>query len=404
MSNFLSSNHIFGNIVIRTILVIYLLISFSIRVFCQSDIADSTSGRLTFLFVGDILGHDTQINAAYNASEDSYNYDEYFEYLKPVIRDADFTIANLEVTLGGEPYKGYPKFSSPDELAADCRNAGINVLVTANNHCCDRGKKGIIRTINALDLMDISHTGTFKDTSDRILNYPLILEKNGIKVDLLNYTYGTNGIPVPSGVVVNLINKQRIEKDIFDSKKKKVDKIIVFFHWGKEYKSTPDDKQIDLAEFCFSRGVDIVIGSHPHVVQKMEWFKEGDNSGERLIAWSLGNFVSNQRKSKTDGGALIKFTLSKRDNLTQITETGYYLTWVYKTILKNKTCFQILPVSQFEYKPDFFLSKAYFDKMQIFIHESRELFSKQNINVPEYIYDTKDNSWKLTYNLVNPEN
>lgn len=185
---------------------------FSSIVFAKSQEADSSS--LTLLFVGDVMGHSPQISSALNPLTGEYEYDSVFTRMKGVFSMADFTIANLEVTLGGEPYTGYPQFSSPDALVDGLINAGVNVLVTANNHSADRGAKGIQRTVETLDRKGIIHTGTFSDSSDRLKNNPLILEKNGMRIALLNYTYGTNGLPVPAPCIVNKIDTLVIIRDI----------------------------------------------------------------------------------------------------------------------------------------------------------------------------------------------
>ncbi|MGB3468304.1 MAG: CapA family protein, partial [Cyclobacteriaceae bacterium] len=166
-----------------------------------SDTIPQTS-EFSLIFTGDVMQHDSQINGAYYKVTDTYEYDSNFYYLKDILSSADYTIANLELTLAGKPYKGYPTFSSPDNLAVSLKNAGIDCLVTANNHSCDRRKKGIVRTIDVLDSLDIPHTGTFKSETARDTLYPMLIEKKGFRIALLNYTYGTNGIPVPSPTVV----------------------------------------------------------------------------------------------------------------------------------------------------------------------------------------------------------
>ena len=199
--------------------------------------------------MGDIMGHNEQISSAENRETHTFNYDSVFQYIKPVISEADIAIANFEVTLAGPPYTGYPQFSSPAALAAACKNAGIDYLVTANNHAADRGKKGIIGTINRLDSIGIPHTGTFLNTACRDSLYPLMIQKNGISFALLNYTYGTNGIVVPEPVIVDSLDKQVITNDINKAKEKKADFIILFLHWGTEYDTVPSKSQTELAGY-----------------------------------------------------------------------------------------------------------------------------------------------------------
>ena len=321
----------------------FLLLFLPLALFSQVSLLSDTN-ELSLIFIGDIMGHGPQIQSAYDAKSKTYKYDECFKYIKDEISDADITIANLEVTLGGSPYKGYPCFSSPDALPEAAKDAGIDFLITANNHSCDRKKKGIIRTIDVLDTLKIPHTGTFKNKAEREKLYPYILEENGIKLALLVYTYGTNGIPVPSPCIVNLIDRKTIEADLEKAKNQNPDKIIVMIHWGAEYQSHPNAFQKELADFCFEKGADIIIGGHPHVLQKMEWEKGSVYSEDQLIVYSLGNFISNQRKRKTDGGAFFKLKIKKADDESYISEAGYYLSWVYRPIVNGKKKYYILVI------------------------------------------------------------
>jgi poly-gamma-glutamate synthesis protein (capsule biosynthesis protein) len=339
------------------------------------------------------MGHDEQIWSAENRETHLYNYDDVFKYIKPVIGDADIAIANFEVTLAGPPYIGYPQFSSPADLAVACKNAGIDYLVTANNHAADRGKKGIISTINKLDSIGIPHTGTFLNSSTRDSLTPLMIHKNGASIALLNYTFSTNGIIVPEPVVVNMIDKELITKDVKKAEDKKADIIILFLHWGTEYDTIPLKSQTDLAEYFLSIGVDMVIGSHPHVLQKMVRIRNSVTGNDDVVVYPLGNFVSNQRKPKTDGGSMVRVEITKNSDRYSISNAGYYLTWVYTPIEKYRKKFFILSCSEFENKPDFFDRNDAFLLMKKFISDSRKLLNTQNINIKEYIFN--GNSWVL---------
>lgn len=346
----------------------------------------STEQKISLLFIGDIMGHDTQIWSAENRETKQYDYNDVFDHIRSEISEADLSFANLEVTLAGPPYKGYPQFSSPAALAVACKNAGIDCLVTANNHSVDRGLDGINRTIMRLDSIGISHTGTFVNRAAKDSLQPLILTKNGISVALLNYTYGTNGIRIPEPAIVNMLNKDLITNDIEKAKLKKPDILVLLLHWGTEYDTVPSPEQSALADYFFSKGVDLIIGSHPHVLQKMVWSRDEETNKDKILVYSLGNFVSNQRKPKTDGGAMVRIEILKQGDSFRITEAGYYLIWVYTPVVNDRTKFYILPCSKFEDNPGFFSKAAEFEQMKKFITDSRRLLREQNIGINEYLF------------------
>ena len=339
------------------------------------------SQEVSFLFMGDIMGHGPQIRSAYQNSEKKYNYNKVFEPLEDIISSVDFAVANLEVTLAGPPYMGYPQFSSPDELAEACKNNGVDVLVTANNHSCDRKNSGVIRTVEVLDSFKILHTGTFKDEKKRDQENLLILSKKGIKVGLLNYTYGTNGIPFSTPAYVNMLDSSLIKQDVINARKKKLDKLIVFVHWGYEYRDFPNSYQKKFNTFFNEIGVDVVIGSHPHVLQPMIYNIE--NNKEFLTVFSLGNFVSNQRESRKDGGAMFRLSFEKKGGKVYISRKEYVLTWVHKFMDDGKYQYQILPCAKAKYNERYFSEKNDFQKMNLFLVNSRKHLNNNNKSVEE---------------------
>lgn len=343
---------------------------------------DTTS--LSLLFVGDVMGHDSQIAAAYDTKLGKYDYTSCFQFVKPYIQNVDMAIANLEVTLAGPPYKGYPQFSSPDELATTLKDLGFDAIVTANNHCVDRGKKGLERTIDILDTLGLPHTGTFKNEEERLALSPLILHKNGFTIALLNYTYGTNGLPVHKPNIVNMLDTALMRKDINRAKEHKPDVIIVFTHWGAEYQSLPSTETRRLTDFLFKHGAQLVIGAHPHVIQPMEWRKDKN----QFVAYSLGNFVSGQRKRYTDGGSMAYVNLKKvfhtpDSSTTQIDSAGYYLQWVYRTADAKKH-YYILPAANGDQTNlRFIKDAASTEAYKLYLDDSRKLSAKYNKNVKE---------------------
>ena len=355
--------------------VLVLLLGVTARSYSQAD-----TSRLSLLFIGDIMQHDSQINAAFEPNTGDYEYEECFRYVRPLFESVDLTIGNLELTLAGPPYKGYPQFSAPDALAVELKTSGIDVLVTANNHCVDRGRNGLDRTIRILDSLQVPHTGTFMDSLHRAGGYPLVVEKNGFRLSLLNYTYGTNGIAVPSPNIVNVIDTLQMGIDLDSAKRQNTDAVIVFLHWGSEYQPLPNKSQIDVANFCFRHGARLVIGAHPHVLQPMEWHKTED----QLVVYSLGNFVSGQRSRYRDGGGMLFVDLEKiKDSVattTRIANASYELQYVYHNA-RNK--YVVLPVLDFEEDSLVVRQEKEHLLLEQFASDSRLLLGKHNLGIQE---------------------
>lgn len=356
-----------------------LLAVFGISVsFSQTDTA-----KLQLVFVGDIMQHGGQIAGAYNAKKDTYDYRDCFQFVKPLIQKGDISIANLEVTHAGKPYKGYPQFSAPPELSEGLVDAGFNVIITANNHSCDGGASGVVKTLDVLDRLGVKHTGTFRSKEERDQNYPLIVEKNGLKVAILNYTYGTNGLSVAKPLIINYIDSAVMFADFRKVREMKPDLIICAMHWGTEYQSLPNGYQKNWEKFCYDQGADMVIGGHPHVLQPVE-VKEV-NGEKKLTAWSLGNFVSNQRDRYKDGGMILMAEVKKTEGKTVLGNVEQAFTWVYPRQEAVVKPFYILPDFDYsKYRPDFFDADAK-AKYDLFFADSRELFKNHSRGTNEYI-------------------
>ena len=347
------------------------------------------SDTLRLLFVGDLMQHQGQIDAARTAR--GYDYSACFAYVKEVISQADFAVANLEVTLGGKPYRGYPAFSAPDEYLTAIHDAGFNVLLTANNHCLDRGRKGLERSLRRIDSLHIPAAGTYTDIEDRRTRYPLLLEKKGFRIALLNYTYGTNGIPVPSPAVVNLIDTTVIAQDIEKARQLHPDVLLACMHWGVEYQSLPGKEQQKLAQWLFAKGVDHIIGAHPHVVQPIEVHTDSLTRQKRLVAYSLGNFISNMSARRTDGGLMLQMEFVKNGaeeekRGAQLKKCEYYLVWTDRPIHSKKKNHQILPINF----PADSLTVNSHNLLNLFTKDTRKLLDKENKGIEEQFFYEKN--------------
>jgi len=336
----------------------------------------SAQDTLTLTFAGDIMMHQTQINSG--KTPDGYLFDDCFTYIRSHLSAADITIANLEVTLAGEPYSGYPQFSAPDALAEALQRAGVDVLLTANNHSCDKGKIGVERTLQVLDSLQLLHTGTFYDSLSRQRATPLLLTKNNFEIALLNYTYGTNGIPVPAPTVVNLIDTLQILADIEQAKALQPDIIAVALHWGEEYQLYPNKAQRNLADFLARNGVRLIIGSHPHVLQPIEVLYAVDSTVETVVVYSQGNFISNMTATNTDIGALANIRLVKCNDEVIIDHVGYTYVWTYKPQVEGQRRFYVLPAAEYENNKEFFSDIANYKQMTNALSAMRALYTKAN--------------------------
>ena len=262
-------------------------------------------------FIGDVMQHGKQLKSALIPgkdpdSADSYDYSHVFKYIGEQIGNSDITVANMEFPVGVPPYSGYPEFSAPVSIAEEAVKSGIDLFLIANNHLLDKGEKGIRRTIELYDSLGANYTGAYRDSLEEKSDNPKILVVNGVKIAFLNFTYGTNGIPVPYPYRVNSTDTLEIKEAILRAKADSADIIIALPHWGTEYRLKHDHAQERLAEWLVSNGADLVIGTHPHVPQ------DRDTVGGRHVIYSLGNFISNMSLANTQAGLAAKIKIVKR--------------------------------------------------------------------------------------------
>ena len=293
--------------------------------------------------IGDIMCHNTQYMDAYNQETGAYDFSYVFEDISFYTKTADIAIGSLETTFAGEEegYSSYPTFNTPDSLAYELKSIGLDVLSTAGNHALDKGFDGLSRTIDVLDDADIAHLGTYKSQEEQ--DKVLFKYVKGVKIAFINYTYGTNGITVPSDkeFCVNLIDKDLIKKHIETAKEGNADIIVACMHWGSEYKTTPSTSQTELADFLFQNGVDIVLGNHPHVLEPMKKRTitlEDGTTKDGFIIYSLGNFIADQNAKNTRNSVILNLTITKHtDGKVTIDKADYIPIYMYKdTLLKTK--------------------------------------------------------------------
>ena len=336
------------------------------------------STQLSLLFVGDFMQHVAQIEAA--QTDSGYCYNDCWQYVRDEISQADIAVGNFETTLGGKPYSGYPSFSAPDEFFTSLVDAGFDIFLTSNNHSLDTGKRGIERTISQMNKVEnIAQVGTYIDRTDRDKRYPYIFEKNGIKIALLNYTYGTNGLTETAPNIVNRIDTTIIAQDIAKAQAASPDAIIACMHWGIEYDQQPNKNQQNLADWLLAHGVDHIIGSHPHVIQPLE-LRQDSTGKEHLVVYSLGNYISNMKIRATDGGMMVRLVLEKDSSITRVADCGYSLVYTARPVKSGKKNFELIPAA----RPREEYSDAVKQGMQIFLDDTRKLLKTSN--VAEYTF------------------
>ena len=337
--------------------------------------AQPDEGHLRLIFVGDLMGH-IPLHKAAQQADGIYDYEPCFRYIKDYVESADLAIVNLEVTLAGKPYTGFPCFSSPDAYAAAVRNAGFDIFATANNHSVDKGRRGIERTLRILDSLDIPHLGTYVDEQQRMETYPLIVSRNGIRLALLNYTYGTNGINVPKPNIVNLIDTIQMLQDIKKAQRYGSDFIIALIHWGIEYQRHSNREQQRIARWLFDHGCGAVIGAHPHVVQNLAIDANPDNDRyPEPVVYSLGNFFSNQQDEDCNGGILFELELLKRGDITEVYSCAYMPVFVHRAIADGgRRQYHIVPSSDALSYPDIYgVSGAELSRLKRFDQSTHDL-------------------------------
>lgn len=264
---------------------------------------------VTLVFAGDIMMHSEQISNARRGAD--FDFSAYFPEVAGLFKNADLAVANLEFTLAGEPYSGYPCFSAPDSYADYIADCGVDIFLTANNHILDKGRKGIERTLGIYDRMEAEglarHTGCALDEADDSLRNPLVIPVKGIRIAFLNFTYGTNSKLAAEFPKVCGIDTTALSKAIGKARRRGAEYIIALPHWGVEYSLTHNKAQRQLADWLARKGCDAVIGAHPHVVQDTETIPATGPDGRIVdvpVIYSLGNLISNMSARNTQVGML----------------------------------------------------------------------------------------------------
>jgi len=278
----------------------------------QPEPETSAPVQVKLIMIGDMLLHDV-VQYTGEMPDGTYNYDHFFTHIKQDVQEADVAVVNQEVIIGGTELgiSGYPDFNCREEVGDALVKAGFDIILHATNHSMDRGQKGIENCMNFWDSRypQIKYLGINRTEADYENIY--VYEKDGFKIAMLNYTYGLNGIALPSDrpYLVNLLNEEKIKRDL-QKAEEIADFTIVYPHWGTEYVYEPDESQRRWAQLFADYGADLVLGAHPHVIEPVEWIS-GASGNQTLVYYSLGNFISAQEAAPRMLGAMAELTLEK---------------------------------------------------------------------------------------------
>ncbi|MCW8805015.1 MAG: CapA family protein [Ignavibacteriaceae bacterium] len=377
---------------IFTIVTFILSITFQYYFFNTSGIEKNNSLVLkdsvlsaTLCFVGDLMCHSTQFNYA-KVDADSFDFTGVYSEVKKYLSEPDLTIGNLETVIAGEGkgYSGYPYFNAPDDFIYALKVTGFDLLVTANNHAIDQGWKGVKKTIDVINNYKIHRTGTYISQEDR--DSIRIFLVNSIKIAFLAYSENTNGLPIPEGkeFVINLIDEDLIKSDIKKARDKNVDIVLVYLHYGPEYNREPSDYQKDIVQKIIELGADIIIGGHPHVIEPFDYFRTNNTKLDSgFVAYSMGNFISNQRWRYSDAGVILNIQISKNKftDSIYINDVNYIPTWVFRGQTEKGKEYKILP-SQITENDSIYNFLTDYDRklMNEAFDDTKEIITKYNSN------------------------
>ena len=360
---------------IKKILAAAAVIGCSIPSYSLTTDRAVPADTVTICIIGDVMLHSAQIENCFSryaatdhkadpAESGHYDFSPCFSEIRTLLEDADICAANMEFTLAGPPYSGYPAFCAPDSYAGYAADCGVDIFLTANNHILDKGASGALRTLEVYRGMKergILDTGCFADSVSMQERYPLIVKKKGLRIAFVNFTYGTN-VTADSGFpAVCMMDREKIASAM-EKARNEADVIIALPHWGTEYALKHSAGQEEMAEFLVRRGADAVIGSHPHVVQDTGIIKALDGDYVPVI-YSTGNIISNMSADNTQIGLVVTVPVVRyMDGEARLCEPEFTFTWC--SLPGGLTDSHItIPVLEFEGRRSEWQDPADYDRM-----------------------------------------
>lgn len=343
--------------------------------------------RVTVAAAGDFLMHMPIVDCAKTAS--GYEFNPIFLHVQRYLQSAHFAVVNLETRLAGEDfgYSGYPRFNTPAELARDIGEMGVDLVATANNHSMDMGANGVSRTLDNLDAAGMPHVGTARSAEEQAA-VP-IFEVEGVKIAFLNATSSLNGISLPEDnpFAVTMIDSKLLLAQAATARERGADVVIAVLHWGEEYSRESSEGQREVAHRLLNGGIDVIIGSHPHVVEPIQRLtvQRDGRPFTTYVAYSLGNFVSNQRDRYRDSGIVLFVDIEKGPEGVSVTGVRFLPVWVQKAPVNGISHYRVLPVHPaIDPQSDLPLTSADHERMNQVWQELTEMLANPDRGITVY--------------------
>ena len=365
--------------------------------------------KLHLMIAGNIYQTEKHAAYAYDKATGKYDYKSELKYIQPILNLGDVTIANLKTSFSNSTKN---MFSSPDEFGLALKYSGVNVALHANVHTANISKANLKRTHEVLDGYDIYHTGAFMDNIQRNGNYPLIVNKKGFRIAVLNYTNLTSRPSVSRDFVINEIDKTTIDKDMRLTHAYKPDFTIVYFDWGANMQDIPSYAQQELAQYVFQAGANLVVGTHPNTPMRIDMMNYSYNGElrEGIIAYSLGNLISSNEEIRNRNGYVIDMEIQKNNFTTETRVSDWGVIPVYNyydtTSVRGKTSLFVVPCANVE-SGDILPNLAYIEKRRAVnsAYEVRKLLGNVadeiQYNLNELIVNNVEESINITNASLN---
>lgn len=319
----------------------------------QSQIESRQNGResstkptsVRLLAAGDMVFHPITYSPQYETVVPPYDFSRWFHRIKSTLDDVDYATVTFETVCdSSRSYKGYPVFNTPPEAISVIHEAGFDAYATATNHCLDQGFDAMLTTLEEMDKAGVSRFGCKREQNEAML----IEDVQGIKIAFLNYADAYNGfekaLQTNQRDLISPLEIDQVCDDIVKAREEGADIVAVYPHWGVEYQTLPNQTQMSWAHQMAEAGADVIIGSHPHVVQPAEWVE--NNGRKTFIVYSLGNTMSNQRAEflgtiDTEIGAFVDLTFSKDEHGAKVETAELIPSTVYVNKQNGKPSYEV---------------------------------------------------------------